>query len=163
MPRVAAPSAGTGLGTKPCSASKGGRPRKFAGGCKAKCSDIPWTDTSSPAAGRTSRYRTSELLARQTEQRTNVNPLFSLNDRTWSFLPRPQCNPNGHGLCCLAGNLTDQDQLQGPGSCVYFLEDPKLVPSKTQSSQRIQGPDAQRDSSTNSIIGSRYGASVSQK
>ena len=44
--------------------------------CEANCSGIPWTDTA--AAWRTSRYRTSELLARQTEQGISVNPLFSL-------------------------------------------------------------------------------------
>ena len=46
--------------------------------CKVNCSDIPWTVTSTAAARRTSRYRTSDLLARQTEQGISVNPLFSL-------------------------------------------------------------------------------------
>ena len=46
--------------------------------CKANCSDIPWTDISTTAAWMTSRYRTSELMARQTEQGISVNPLFSM-------------------------------------------------------------------------------------
>ena len=57
---------------------KGWASKEICWRCKANCSDIPWTDTSTAAAWRTSRYRTSELLARQTEQGISVNPLFSL-------------------------------------------------------------------------------------
>ena len=56
---------------------KGWASKEICWRCKANCSDIPWTDTSSAAAWRTSRYRTSDLLARQTEQGISVNPLFS--------------------------------------------------------------------------------------
>ena len=53
-------------------ASRCGRPRKFAGGAKPTAvtflGPTPW---------RTSRYRTSELLARQIAQGISVNPLFS--------------------------------------------------------------------------------------
>ena len=57
---------------------KGWASKEICWRCMANCSDIPWTDTSTAAAWRTSRYRTSELLARQTEQGISVNPLFSL-------------------------------------------------------------------------------------
>ena len=73
MPRVAAPSAGR-LGLVLCLV----RLQRVGVPCKANCSDILLTDTSSVGAWRTSRYRTSESLARQTEQGINVNPLFSL-------------------------------------------------------------------------------------
>ena len=73
VPRVAAPSAAR-LGLVLCLV----RLQRVGVPCKANCSDIPWTDTSSAAAWRTSRYRTSESLARQTEQGINVNPLLSL-------------------------------------------------------------------------------------
>ena len=73
MPRVAAPSA-----YKAFFGFKGWASKEVCWRCKANCSDIPWTDTSTAAAWRTSRYRTSELLARQTEQGISVNPLFSL-------------------------------------------------------------------------------------
>ena len=78
VPRVAAPSAGR-LGLVQ-SDFKGWASKGICWRCQANCSDIPWADTSSAAAW--SRYRTSEVLARQTEQGTSVNPQFSF---AWVF------------------------------------------------------------------------------
>ena len=66
VPRVAAPS---------LFVFKGWASKEICWRCKANCSFMHWTDTSTAAARRTSRYRTSELLARQTEQGISVDPL----------------------------------------------------------------------------------------
>ena len=58
---------------------KGWASKEICWRCKVDCGDILWTDTSTTAAWRTSRYRTSELLPCHTEQGISVNPLFSLH------------------------------------------------------------------------------------
>ena len=77
MPRVDPPSAGR-LGLVQRLVRLQRVSKDICWRCKVNCSDIPWTVTSTAAARRTSRYRTSDLLARQTEQGISVNPLFSL-------------------------------------------------------------------------------------
>ena len=66
------------FGTKPCSASKSVSPRKFAGGAKPTAVTFLGLTSRPPRHWMTSRYRISELLARQTEQGISVNPLFSM-------------------------------------------------------------------------------------
>ena len=73
-----------GLGTKPHHTSK-----EMCWRRKAGCGGTPWTGTSTTAARKKSRFRTSELLASQTEQ-GSVSTLCSLclRFRSSSFAPK---------------------------------------------------------------------------